>query len=56
MRQDSTFVYVTFIRTTPEKLWSALTGPDFIKQYWFNMDFRTDWKKGSKWSLVFPDG
>jgi len=27
----STFVYVTYIRTTPEKLWSALTGAEFMK-------------------------
>ena len=32
----STFVYVTYIRTTPEKLWSALTDDvEFMKQYWF---------------------
>ncbi len=29
----STFVYVTFIRTTPERLWSALTTPEFMRQY-----------------------
>ncbi len=34
----STFVYVTYIRTTPEKLWSALTDVEFIKQYWFGME------------------
>ena len=33
----STFVYVTYIRTTPEKLWSALTDAEFMKQYWFGM-------------------
>ena len=32
----STFVYVTYIRSTPEKLWSALTDDvEFMKQYWF---------------------
>src|SRR4029453_15995252 len=31
------FVYVTFIRTTPQKLWWALTDPDFTKQYWFEV-------------------
>jgi uncharacterized protein YndB with AHSA1/START domain len=56
MTNASTFVYVTFIRTTPEKLWSAITTPDFMKQYWFGMHFETDWKKGSPWQLVFPDG
>jgi len=52
----SSFVYVTFIRTTPEKLWSALTSPDFTKQYWFGMHCETDWKPGSSWKLVFADG
>src|SRR5262249_43525664 len=31
---NSRFVYVTFIRTTPEKLWDALRLPEFCKQYW----------------------
>jgi uncharacterized protein YndB with AHSA1/START domain len=52
----SSFVYVTFIRTTPEKLWAALTTPEFIKQYWFGMNFESDWKAGSPWKLIFPDG
>ena len=30
----SRFVYVTYIRTTPEKLWEALTQPEFTRQYW----------------------
>jgi uncharacterized protein YndB with AHSA1/START domain len=51
----SSFVYVTFIRTTPEKLWAALTTPEFIKQYWFGMNFESDWKVGSPWKLIFPD-
>jgi uncharacterized protein YndB with AHSA1/START domain len=50
------FVYVTFIRTTPQKLWSALTDPDFTKQYWFGVHHETDWKAGSPWKLVFADG
>jgi uncharacterized protein YndB with AHSA1/START domain len=32
----SHFVYVTVIRTTPAKLWEALTEPQFVRQYWFN--------------------
>ena len=52
----SSFVYVTYIRTTPEKLWAALTTPEFMKKYWFGMNFETDWKVGSAWRLVFPDG
>jgi len=52
----STFVYVTYIRTTPEKLWSALTGPDFMEQYWFGMHCESDWQTGSSWQLSFADG
>lgn len=52
----ATFVYVTYIRTTPEKLWSALTSAEFTKQYWFGTHQETDWKAGSTWKLVFADG
>ena len=52
----SRFVYATYIRTTPEELWAALTTADFIKKYWFGMLLETDWKVGSPWKLVFPDG
>lgn len=50
------YVYVTYIRTTPEKLWSALTTPEFIKRYWFGMDVDSDFKAGSPWKLSFEDG
>jgi uncharacterized protein YndB with AHSA1/START domain len=52
----SKFVYVTFIRTTPERLWEALTTPDFIAEYWFGMKCESDFKTGSPWRLVFTDG
>jgi uncharacterized protein YndB with AHSA1/START domain len=52
----SKFVYVTFIRTTPERLWSALTTPEFMKQYWFGMHCESEWKAGSSWQLKFQDG
>ena len=52
----SSFVYVTYIRTTPEELWTALTTPEFLKKYWFGMNIETDWQAGSPWKLVFPDG
>jgi len=50
------FVYVTFIRTTPEKLWEALTTPEFQRQYWFGMHIDSDFKPGSPWRLLFEDG
>jgi len=52
----STFVYVTYIRTSAETLWSALLKPEFTKQYWFGMQMVSDWKPGASWKLVFPDG
>ena len=52
----STFVYVTYIRTTPEKLWSALTDAEFIKQYWFGMRCESQWTAGSSWKMFLPDG
>jgi uncharacterized protein YndB with AHSA1/START domain len=52
----SSFVYVTFIRATPERLWSALISADFMKEYWFGMHFKTDWKVGAPWELLFADG
>ena len=53
---ESRYVYVTFIRTTPEKLWSALTDANLMKEYWFGMQIQTEWKIGAKWQMVFPDG
>jgi len=52
----STFVYVTYIRTTPEKLWTALTDVDYMKQYWFGVHCDSEWTAGSAWTMVAPDG
>jgi uncharacterized protein YndB with AHSA1/START domain len=52
----STFVYVTYIRTTPERLWTALTDAEFTKQYWFGMRGESQWTPGSSWKLVSGDG
>ncbi len=52
----STYVYVTYIRTTPEKLWSALTDAAFMKQYWFGVSCESQWTAGSSWKMVYPDG
>jgi uncharacterized protein YndB with AHSA1/START domain len=52
----STFVYVTYIRTTPAKLWSALTDPEFMKQYWFGNHCESEWKTGSPWKMVSAEG
>ncbi len=53
---QSTFVYVTYIRTSAEKLWSALFKPEFTRQYWYGMEMVCDWKVGASWQLRFADG
>ena len=53
---SSKYVYVTFIRTSPQKLWDALTKPEFIKQYWFNMSQESEWKVGASWKMLSSDG
>jgi uncharacterized protein YndB with AHSA1/START domain/DNA-binding transcriptional ArsR family regulator len=47
-----TFVYATYIRTTPEQLWEALTDPAFTQRYW-RVTLVTDWQPGStmRWEL-----
>ncbi len=52
----SSFVYVTYIRTTPEKLWSALTEVEIMKQWWFGVHCESQWTAGSTWKLMYPDG
>jgi uncharacterized protein YndB with AHSA1/START domain len=46
------FVYVTYIETTPEKLWQALTSSEFSRRYWFNTELQSDFKVGSPFALV----
>jgi uncharacterized protein YndB with AHSA1/START domain len=61
MREDdrmtgSRFVYVTYIRTTPEKLWQALIDPEFTRRYWAETCQESEWTPGSSWRLMLPDG
>lgn len=53
---DRPFVYVTYIRTTPEALWEALLAPEFTRRYWMGMRQEAEWRAGGAWRLVFPDG
>ena len=53
---NSRFVYVTYIRTTPERLWAALRLPEFTRQYWCGTTQACDWHAGSPWKLMIPDG
>lgn len=44
--EPAEFVYATYIRTTPERLWQALTDPTFIRQYW-GVALTSDWSPGA---------
>ena len=57
--EKPSFVYTTYIRTTPERLWQALTDPAFTERYW-GLELETDWKPGSpitllQWGLTIAD-
>jgi uncharacterized protein YndB with AHSA1/START domain len=49
-------VYEVYIRTTPEKLWEAITSPDFTRRYFYNSSVESDWKRGSTVIHRMPDG
>ena len=53
--QKPKLVYTTLIRTTPKKLWAAITKPEFTRQYWAGVENVSDWKKGSKWEHIGGD-
>lgn len=53
---ESRFVYVTYIRTTPEKLWQALIDPELTRRYWVETWQECDWRTGATWRLMIPDG
>ena len=53
---ESSFVYVTFTRTTPDELWRALIEPEFTRQFWAETVQDCDWTVGSEWRLMIPDG
>jgi uncharacterized protein YndB with AHSA1/START domain len=52
----SQFVYVTYIRTTPERLWQALIDPEWTRRYWAETWQESEWKVGAAWRLMLPDG
>ena len=52
----SEFVYVTYIKTTPDKLWNALTDPEVMKQWRFGTHTESDWSVGSPWKMLTESG
>jgi uncharacterized protein YndB with AHSA1/START domain len=53
--ETQTFVYATYIKTTPEKLWQALTDGNFSEKYWFGFRISSDWKTGSPVYIRNPE-
>jgi uncharacterized protein YndB with AHSA1/START domain len=52
----TTHIYEVYIRTTPEKVWHALTDGNLTTQYFFGTAIESDWKPGSPYHMVTPDG
>lgn len=50
------FVYVIYIRTTPKKLWRALTDPELVRRYFYGAIHESEWNAGAPWGLKVPDG
>ncbi|MGW7272348.1 ArsR/SmtB family transcription factor [Streptomyces sp. NPDC054864] len=55
MPTKPTYVYVTYIESTPEKVWNALTDADLTAAYWGHSNV-SDWKQGSPWEHRRTDG
>ena len=53
--EKPTFVYVTYIQSSPEKVWQALTDADLTAQYWGHSNV-SDWQPGSRWEHRRTDG
>ena len=49
-------VYVTYIASTPERVWDALTRPEFTRQYFFGRTIEIEPKQGGSFILRMPDG
>jgi uncharacterized protein YndB with AHSA1/START domain len=56
-KMKSKFVYVSYIKTTPEKLWHELVTPHSIKRWWGGgVNIKSDWTVGSSWAMSYEDG
>jgi uncharacterized protein YndB with AHSA1/START domain/DNA-binding transcriptional ArsR family regulator len=49
------YVYVTYIESSPERVWNALTDPDLTASYWGHANI-SDWQAGSRWEHRRVDG
>ena len=54
MINNSKFIYTIYIRTSPERIWAAITNPFLCKQFW-GYENVSDWKEGSTWKHLADD-
>jgi uncharacterized protein YndB with AHSA1/START domain len=50
------FVYVTYIASTPEKVWQALTDPERSEKYWYGYRIAANGKVGDHMTATDPSG
>ena len=60
MDEQTAFVYTTYIRENPERVWQGLTDPALMKRYWRHQKagpktFHSDWKKGSTYEMAHDE-
>jgi uncharacterized protein YndB with AHSA1/START domain len=51
---DTTAVYEIYIKTTPERLWEAITDPAMRARYTFGVQVHSDWSEGSTYTSSVP--
>ena len=51
---DTTAVFEIFIKTTPERLWEAITSPEICSKYQFGAQVKSDWTPGSRFEMGSP--
>jgi uncharacterized protein YndB with AHSA1/START domain len=47
-------VFEIYIKTTPERLWEAITDSEMRRKYWFGVGVTSDWSPGSRYEGVHP--
>jgi uncharacterized protein YndB with AHSA1/START domain len=51
---DTSAVFEIYIKTTPERLWEAITDPDLRARYTFGVRVESDWTEGSTYTSLVP--
>lgn len=50
-KEKTSFIYVTYISSTPEKVFEAIVRPELARRYWGHENV-SEWSKGSKWQHI----